>query len=122
MRLFGRTETDEEILGPSEITEALCEPSNDYEPDSATLGEPRMVDRGGQFSGKYRIIVPVVIDGGYDIPNLEFDLPNGLDDEAAEFYDFLQAFGIEKPEEMGVLGGANIDIEWTGGTPVPTWQ
>ena len=120
-RLLGGSD-DDDPLGPDAIATALYELSDDAQPTTGYLGTPWMANRGGEFSTHYRVIVPVEISTGVDVPDLEFDLPNGLNDEDAEFYDFLGQYGIEEVENLDALTGAEIDIEWTGGTPVPTWQ
>lgn len=114
--------TDADPMGPDAIASALYELSDDVQPAVGHLGEPWMANRGGDFSTHYRVIIPVEIDTGEDVADLEFDLPNGLDDEDAEFYDFLAEYGIEEVESLSALSGTEISIEWTGGTPVPTWQ
>jgi hypothetical protein len=121
---FGGSSDEQTSLGPAAITEAVYELSGKQFPEKAWLGEPRMVGRGGEFSGEYKVVIPVNVGGAddYDIPNLEFDLPDGLEDEDAQLYDFLDSFGIENIEDIEDVIDYEIGVKWTGGTPVPTWQ
>lgn len=114
--------SDDEPRGADAIAAAIYERSQEAHPEIGGLGEPRMVDRGGQYSNSLKIIVPVTLRGGYTVPNLEFSLPDGLDDETALFYDFLDEYGIEDVANLADLDGAEIHINWSDGTPVPEWR
>lgn len=118
---LSRRSSRDDALGPNEIVSALYELSSDVQPTIGILGEPRMVDRGGRFSNHYRVVIPVTIGGDYSVANLEFDLPNGVNDEESEFFDFLKQYDIYEVENLDAVKGGEIDIEWTGGTPVPVW-
>jgi len=108
--------------GADAIAAAIYERSQEAHPELGVLGEPRMVDRGGQYSNSLKIIVPVTLRGGYTVPNLEFSLPDGLDDDTALFYDFLDTYGIEDVANLADLDGAEIHVNWSDGTPVPEWR
>lgn len=116
---FSSDESDEN-LGPAAIVEAIYQRSMTHEPTVASLGEPRLEEFGGEFSNDYKVLIPVVLNGKYDIPDLQFPLPVDLDEDA-QLYEFLQSYGIEDVADLDEVGGNEIGVEWSNGAPIPTW-
>lgn len=88
------------------------------------LGEPDVVDRGGEYTTELHVIVPLTIDND-DYPDpadLEYPLPEGLEDEAAEFFDILDLFGIDDLSLLGDIEGKNVPLALSNGTFEPLWE
>lgn len=122
-QFFGSSSTDT-IGNAAAVFDAIAEQSEFGFKYVGTLGEPDVVDRGGEYSTELNVIVPLSTDNpDYPDPaDLEFPLPDGLEDEAAEFFDLLDRFGIEDLSLLGDVEGKNVPLALDNGTLVPLWE
>jgi len=87
------------------------------------FGEPDVVDRGGVYTTDLHVVVPLTTESGDPTPaNLEYDLPEGLEDATADFFKVLEKFGIEDLSRLGDIQGKNIPLDFQDGTLVPLWD
>lgn len=89
-----------------------------------TLGEPDVVDRGGNYTNDLHVVVPFYTEdpNDPDPPDLEYPLPDGMEDAEAEFYEVLERFGIEDLTELGNIEGKNVPLDFYDGALVPLWD
>jgi hypothetical protein len=109
--LFGRfrRSNDEpleyrELGGAEAVFNAIAERTNSGFEAQITLGEPRLIDRG-ELTEDLHVVIPTSTDNGPDPADLEYDLPDGIEDASAEFFALLDAFNIEKVADVFELSG-----------------
>lgn len=95
--LFGsdsRTGTREG--GASAIADALSRRTGGQTEEVGILGEPELRNfaTAADLDDEYRVVVPIEVER-YENPSpLVFDLPDGFDDYAADFYQFADSLGV----------------------------
>jgi hypothetical protein len=106
------------------VFDAIAEQSNFGFKYVGTLGEPDVVDRGGEYTTELNVVVPLTTENpDYPDPaNLEFPLPEGMEDESAGFFDLLDRFGIDDLSLLGDVEGKNVPLSLENGTLVPLWE
>lgn len=92
--------------------------------DVGILGEPDIVNRGGELTPDPRVVVPLrnSAANGPVPADLEFDLPDGPGDVHAEFYGLLDLYGIENIADMAELDGKAVPLENASGVVVPNFD
>lgn len=115
---------DDETFGNADaVFEAISERSDFGFKYVGVFGEPDIVDRGGRYTTDLHVVVPLFSEDGDPSPaNLEYDLPDGLDDAEAQFFDVLEIFGIDDLTNLGDIEGKNIPLDFSDGTLVPLWE
>lgn len=115
--------SNDEIGNAEAVFDAISERSTlgfDY---VGTLGEPDVVDRGGNYTTNLHVIIPFTTEpGDPSPPDLEYPLPDGLEDATAEFYEVLDLFGIDDLTELGSIQGKNVPLDFQDGALVPLWD
>jgi hypothetical protein len=124
--LFRRSNDDDpldylDLGGADAVFNAIAERTDSGFEVQIELGEPRLIDRGELTEDLY-VVIPTYTANGPDPANLEFDLPDGIEDAAAEFFDLLDAFGIEKVADVFELSGQSVPGERVNGTVVPNFD
>ena len=124
-RLFSSNDDDDpldylDLGGADAVFNAIAERTDSGFEVQIELGEPRLIDRGELTEDLY-VVIPTYTDNGPDPADLEFDLPDGIEDAAAEFFDLLDAFGIEKVADVFELSGQSVPGERVNGTVVPNF-
>lgn len=106
------------------VFEAISERSTIGHRYVGVFGEPDVVDRGGQYTTDLHVVVPLFSENPNDPSpaNLEYDLPDGLEDAEAQFFDILEIFGIDDLTNLGDIEGKNIPLDFEDGTLVPLWD
>lgn len=89
-----------------------------------TLGEPDIIDRGGQHTTDLYVVVPLTTEheDHPDPSNLEYPLPEGPDDKLTGFYGLLTRFDIQDIELLGELEGEEVPLHLVDGSLVPVWD
>jgi hypothetical protein len=109
---------DSTDLGPNEIIEAVYgnRPVTDIQ--SAVMGTPIMRDFGTEYSTDYRVLIPLDAGADMDLPDLVYDVPEDpyLSDDLGEFSRF---YNVETVEELVILEGEEVPIDWNDGFPAP---
>ncbi|WP_206668654.1 hypothetical protein [Halorubrum depositum] len=119
-RLFGSNDDDFDYLdlgGAEAVFNAIAERTDSGFEAQVTLGEPRLIDRGELTEDLY-VVIPTYTENGPDPADLEFDLPDGIEDASTEFFDLLDAFGIEKVADVFELAGQSAPGVRVNGTVV----
>lgn len=112
-----------ELGNAGDVFEAIAERSDFGYGHVGVLGEPDLVDRGGNYTTDLHVVVPLFTEDGEPSPaNLEYDLPDGLEDAEAHFYEILEIFGIYDLSRLGEIEGKNIPLGFEDGTLVPLWN
>jgi len=123
-RLFSSNDDDPldylDLGGADAVFNAIAERTDSGFEVQIELGEPRLIDRGELTEDLY-VVIPTYTENGPDPADLEFDLPDGIEDAAAEFFDLLDAFGIEKVADVFELSGQSVPGERVNGTVVPNF-
>lgn len=119
--LFGSSTDSKTLGGADAVFDAITERTDMGYSIHITLGEPELVDRGTLTEDLF-VVIPTSTDHGVDPANLEYDLPDGMEDATAEFYDLLNAFGIEKIADVFDLDGKTVPATRENGTPVPAFD
>lgn len=90
----------------------------------ATLGEPDVVDRGGVYTNNLHVVIPFYTENPNDPDpaDLEYPLPDGVEDAEAEFYEVLERFGIDDLANLGDIEGKNVPLDFYDGALVPLWD
>ena len=114
----------DEIGNAAAVFDAISERSDYGYRYVGYLGEPDVVPRGGQYTNEYNIVIPFFTadPNDPDPANLEYDLPDGIEDAEAEFYDVLERFRIDDLSNVGDLEGKNVPLEFQDGTLTPLWD
>jgi len=123
-RLFSSNDDPLDYLdlgGADAVFNAIAERTDSGFEVQIELGEPRLIDRGELTEDLY-VVIPTRTENGPDPADLEFDLPDGIEDAAAEFFDLLDAFGIEKVADVFELSGQSVPGERVNGTVVPNFD
>lgn len=116
---------DNETLGDAgAVFDAISERSDFGFRYVGTFGEPDVVNRGGNYTDDYHVIIPFYTEdpNDPDPANLEYDLPDGMEDAEAEFYEVLERFGITDLSQLGDVEGKNVPLDFEDGTLVPLWE
>lgn len=119
LSLFGvrRSQAEEQTEYSAEaIARARDELTHEFVPDIAIAGEPRLVDRSGEFAQRYDAIVPLECPADITDP-----APLTFDVEGDDLERFCEAMGVTV-DTIGDVEGERIPIQWTDGTPVPCWD
>lgn len=121
-RLFGRNALEATNLGGAgAVFEAITERTDMGYEIQIELGEPRLIDRGNVTEDLF-VVIPTVTENGPNPADLEYDLPDGIEDVESELYEVLDAFGIEKIADVDQLAGQVVPGEVMGGVPVPKFE
>ncbi|AAL54953.2 hypothetical protein HfxHF1_245 [Halophage HF1] len=123
-RLFGSNDDDRDyhdLGGADAVFNAITERTDSGFEVQIELGEPRLIDRGELTEDLY-VVIPTYTENGPNPADLEFDLPDGIGDASAEFFDLLDAFGIEKVADVFDLRGKSVPGERMSGTVVPKFN
>ena len=127
-RLFGSNDNDNEnnyggveLGGAGAVFEAITERTDMGYEIQIELGEPRLIDRGNVTEDLY-VVIPPSTTNGPNPADLEYDLPDGIEDAGAELYSILDAFGIEKISDVEQLAGKTVPGEQVNGVPVPNFD
>ena len=123
--LFRRSNDDNldylDLGGAEAVFNAITERTDSGFEVQIELGEPRLIDRGELTEDLY-VVIPTYTANGPDPADLEFDLPDGIEDASAEFFELLDAFGIEKVADVFELSGMSVPGERVNGTVVPKFD
>lgn len=121
--LFGGNDNEnaQDLGGAGAVFEAITERTDMGYEIQIQLGEPRLIDRGNVTEDLY-VVIPTSTENGPDPADLEYDLPDGIEDAEAELYNILDAFGIDKIADIGDLAGAAVPGEQVNGAPVPNFE
>jgi hypothetical protein len=124
MQLFGASSTNN--TGPtgadavkSAVTELeqLAERTFD-----AKLGEPDLVSEDEvTYFNEPKIVIPILNSPFESVNRLVFDIPEGREDEASMFLDFLDVFGLDF-DSMEDLNGESAPVEFIGGNAGIVWD
>lgn len=120
-RLFGSnsSETQNNIVGGAEdVFHAIIENVSSDKRYVATFGEPQLVDRGGEYSSDYMVMIPTSTHpDDPNPPNIEYDLPDSEMGEATnELFDLLDYYNIDQVSDLGQLEGMEIVASLDEGT------
>lgn len=108
-----------DILGDAgAIVEAVTERTDMGYEVQITLGDPQLVDRGN-FTQDLYVEIPTSTENGPDPADLEYDLPDGIEDAEAELFELLDVFGIDTVADLDQLAGQTVPGEMMLGHPVP---
>jgi len=123
--ILGIFSNDDEQTGPTgadAIRTAVQEFQDLAEREfSATLGEPDIIQQGGQFFNDPKVVVPVY-DGQFEEEQqLVFDLPRGEEYEADQFNQLLELFGLTF-DTMEELAGNQAPVRFVAGNLVVDWD
>jgi hypothetical protein len=120
-RLFksNSSETQNNIVGGAEdVFNAIVENVSGDKRYVATFGEPQLVDRGGEYSSDYMVMIPTSTrSDDPNPPNIEYDLPDAEMGEASnELFDLLDYYNIDQVSDLGQLEGMEIVASLDEGT------
>lgn len=124
MQLFGASSTNN--TGPtgadavkSAVTELEQLADRTFD---ATLGEPDLVTEDEvTYFNEPKIVIPILNSPFESVNRLVFDIPEGREDEASMFLDFLDVFGLAF-DSMEDLDGESVPIEFIGGNVGIVWD
>lgn len=113
-----RGSNDSEIGGAEAVFAAILDHSDTQQRYTVTFGEPKLIERGGEFNSSYRIKVPTF--SGEDEPGtspLEFELPEGEDEllESA-FADLLEKLELDPLDGIKQVEGETATATLDSGT------
>ena len=117
-RFFRRTDDsiDNVIGGADAVFTAILEHADGEQRYIVELGEPQLVDRGGQYSNDLMVRIPTFTqDGEPDPPNVEYNIPSGEDGESGLF-DLLDAYDIDQVADIAQLEAKTVVGELEDGT------
>lgn len=110
--LFGGSDpVESNIVGNSDdVFRAILENINGDSRYVTQFGEPRLVDRGGDFSTDYMVQIPTFTQSGDpEPPNIEYDLPEAeMGETTNELFELLDYYNIEQVSDLGELKGESI--------------
>jgi hypothetical protein len=120
-RLFksNSSETQSNIVGGAEdVFHAIVENVSGDKRYVATFGEPQLVDRGGEYSSDYMVMIPTSTHpDDPNPPNIEYDLPDAeMGETANELFDLLDYYNIDQVSDLGQLEGMEIVASLDEGT------
>lgn len=119
-KLFDRSDSIE--LGDADaVFQAITERSETGYEIQIQLGEPYLIDRGKVTEDLF-VVIPTSTENGPDPADLEYDLPDGIEDSGAEFYSLLDAFNIDTVSDIEQLIGKTVPGEKVNGTPIPKFE
>ncbi len=118
--LFGSNDSvDNNIVGNSDdVFHAILENIDGDSRYVTEFGEPRLVDRGGQFSTDYMVQIPTFTQqGDPEPPNIEYNLPDAeMGDTTHELFELLDYYNIDQVSDLGKLQGESIMATFENGT------
>ncbi len=123
-RLFGGSNDNQDYVdlgGSDAVFEALFERTDTGLEFQIEFGEPRLIDRGNMTEDLF-VVIPTTTDVGPDPADLEYDLPDGVEDATAEFLDILELFEIEKLADLGDLEDKIVPGTKENGTVAPDFN
>lgn len=110
--LFGTANDVEDnvVGGADEVFSAILENANGEKRFVTQFGEPKLVDRGGQYSTDYMVQIPTTTrQGEPEPPNIEYDLPDAeMGDNTHELFELLDYYDIDEVSDLGSLEGEQI--------------
>lgn len=110
--LFGTANDVEDnvIGGADEVFRAILESASDEKRFLTVFGEPKLIDRGGEFSTDYMVQIPTFTSSGDpEPPNIEYDLPDGENgDQTHELFEMLDYYDIDQVSNLKQLEGKEI--------------
>jgi len=112
LRAVGVRSTDEATPGPEAIVRARHELDGDDHIDEATIGKPRLEDWSGEYTTDVKAVIPLHTEKYTDPAPLTVDVDG---DKLAEI---CEGFSLDV-ENVALLEGATVPIQWESGTPVP---
>jgi hypothetical protein len=123
--ILGIFSNDDEPTGPTgadAIRTAVQEFQDLAEQEfTATLGEPDVIEQGGEFFNDPKVVVPIN-DGPFgEDQRLVFDLPRGEDYEMEQFNQLLRLFGLTF-DTMEELAGEEAPVRFAAGNLVVDWD
>lgn len=124
-QLWPLSSNEQNSLGNANaVLEAISERSDYGFRYVGVFGEPDVVDRGGRYTTDLHVVIPLHSENPDDPApaNLEYDLPDGLEDGNSRFFDVLELFGIDDLTNIGDIQGKNIPLDFDDGTLVPLWN
>jgi hypothetical protein len=119
-RLFGKNSStgDSNIIGGAEdVFHAILENVDGDKRYVARFGEPQLVDRGGEYSTDYMVMIPTSTHSDDpDPPNIEYDLPDSEMGEASnQLFDLLDFYDIDQVSDLAQLEGQEIVASFEDG-------
>jgi hypothetical protein len=119
-RLFGSSsaETEKNIVGGAEdVFHAIIENVGGDKRYVARFGEPQLVDRGGEYSSDYMVMIPTSTHpDDPNPPNIEYDLPDAEMGEASNrLFDLLDYYDIDQVSDLAQLEGKEIVASFDDG-------
>lgn len=119
--IFGSNDSEQtDDLGAEYIAEAVYGNRSVYDIDEAVLGEPVLRDFGSEYFTDYQIVIPLHADGDFDVSPFIFDVPEQPTlDDGSTLSVLAEYFGVESVENIGLLEGVTVPIEWDDGSPSP---
>lgn len=116
---FGSTDTtpSEVIGGADEVFHAILENMDDGRLYTVELGEPELIDRGGEFATDYMVRIPTRTPGNDpEPPNIEYDLPDGeIEETSNDLFDLLSLYGIDEVADLSALEGKTVPAIFESG-------
>jgi hypothetical protein len=104
-------DTESNVVGGSDaVLQAILEKTNDEQRYVVFLGEPELVDRGGEFQSQYNVRIPTSTEPGQpEPPDVEYDLPGeGMEEGENDLFDLLEVYNIESVSNLDQLEGETV--------------
>ena len=116
-RLFGSSNDNAAVVGGSDdVFHAILENMDGTKRYIAHLGEPELVDHGGEFATDYMVRIPTWTKGSDPTPpDVECELPNDERGESSDrLFQILDYYDIGAVEDLGDLAGCTVAAEFDG--------
>lgn len=117
--LFGTVNEvgDNVIGGADEVFSAILENVDREKRFVTQFGEPKLIDRGGEYSTDYMVQIPTFTSSGDpEPPNIEYDLPDAeMGDNTNELFELLDYYDIDEVSDLGSLEGKTIMAAFQNG-------
>lgn len=108
---------DNVIGGADEVFSAILENADAEKRFVTQFGEPKLIDRGGEYSTDYMVQIPTFTSSGDpEPPNIEYDLPDAeMGDNTHELFELLDYYNIDEVSDLGSLEGETIMAAFQNG-------
>lgn len=117
-RLFGTGSTNNAaVVGNSDdVFHAILENIDGTKRYIVHLGEPELVDHGGEFSTEYMVRIPTKTVGSDPTPpDIECELPDDeLGESSDRLFEILDYYDIDAVENLGQIEGCTVPAEFNG--------
>jgi hypothetical protein len=111
LAFWRNSEVDDGVVGGADtVFQAILEKTDGGRRYTVYLGEPELVDRGGQLQSDYMVRIPTETESGDpEPPNLEYELPgDDMEEGDDDLFELLELYGIEAVADLGQLAGETV--------------